>query len=96
MKTPTEKEIQDEIAKLREMKPNVRKTSLFGDNHHDAIDKQIEILENPDAEGFCDESAIEENAQLEEWRDNEREAALEARRWLDGESEDGTPSKAKK
>ena len=41
----TGKEIAAEIAKLKKMKPDVRKTSMFGDNHHDAIDAQVDVLE---------------------------------------------------
>ena len=39
------KQIDKEIAALKKMKPNVRRSSAFGDNHHAAIDAQIDVLE---------------------------------------------------
>lgn len=76
----TTEEIKKEIAALTKMKPNVRKYSVFGDNHHDSIDAQIRVLE-----GKMDEDEVYETNDDEEWKDNVRDAALEAAQWLDGE-----------
>ena len=85
MKIPTAEEIVAEIATLKTMKPNVRKSSAFGDNHHNAIDAQIEALEmRMDEDEVYDKMADE--------ADNVRDGALEAVRWMEGESEDGAPS----
>lgn len=85
MKTPTAEEIVAEAATLKKMKPTVLKSSAFGDNHHNAIDAQIEALEmRKSEEEIYDELADE--------ADNVRDAALEAVRWMEGESEDGAPS----
>lgn len=80
MRPPTMKQIKKEIKKLKEMKPNVRRTSIFGDNHHDAIDAQIEVLER-------NLSWSEVGESFESSPDNVREAALDAAYWLEGESE---------
>lgn len=97
-KVPTEKEVAEEIEVLRKIKPTVRKTSLFGDNHHHAINAQIEVLENdmPEDEIYDHQEGEEIYAEEEEWRDNVVSAALDARRWLDGEEreEPGPPSES--
>jgi len=85
MKKPTAEEIVAEVATLKTMKPTVLKSSAFGDNHHNAIDAQVEALEMRKGEDeIYDELADE--------ADNVRDAALEAVRWMEGESEDGAPS----
>lgn len=76
MDAPTDEQIKAEIAALREIKPRVRQQSTFGDNHHDAIDAQIEVLENR-----WDDSETEENYPDE---GSVRDAALEACNWLQG------------
>lgn len=79
----TEKEIQDEITALRELKPRVPYESMFGDNNHNAIEAQIETLESD-----LVEDDIYEKLENEEWLQNEESAALDARQWMDGDSED--------
>jgi hypothetical protein len=86
MKTPTAKEIAAEVATLKAMKPNVLKSSAFGDNHHNAIESQIEVMETG-----MEESEIYDNQENENWPENVVDSALEARRWLDGD-EDYPPS----
>lgn len=90
---PTPEAVAAEIAKLREMKPYVRARTGFGDDNHEAIDAQIEVLEKrltdsaiydrfqpiDDESGEPDESGAGAHA-----LDN----ALEARRWLEGEEKD--------
>ncbi len=80
----TAEEIKAEVAALREIKPNTKRASIFGDNHHDAIDAQVETLERRLTETVID------NRRGEEWKDNEADAALDALRWMGGEDlEDG-------
>lgn len=68
---------------LSEMKPRVLGTSRMGDNHHDAIDAQIQVIED----NLSDDEIYNTN-ETEEWRENVLQAALDARRWLDGEYEE--------
>ncbi|MGE0333193.1 MAG: hypothetical protein AB7P37_21140 [Ramlibacter sp.] len=42
---PTDQQVADEIAKLREIKPRVRRYTAFGDDNHALIDAQIDVLE---------------------------------------------------
>ncbi|HXQ38144.1 MAG TPA: hypothetical protein VN843_29335 [Anaerolineales bacterium] len=41
----TQEEINEEIKKLREMKPKVRRFTMFGDDNHEAVDAEIRALE---------------------------------------------------
>jgi len=75
----TKKEIQKQIEGLEKIKPKVRETSAFGDNHHDAIDMQINVLKED-----LSEDEICEGGEA----DNVRDAAISARQWLDGEYTD--------
>ena len=84
MSSPTPDEIKAESDLLTKMKPTVRETSMFGDNHHDAIDVQVRVLD----ERLTDSQIYNE---FEDGPDNLLETALEARRWLDGE-ENNKPS----
>lgn len=91
---PTPEQVAQEIEKLVAMKPTVRRTSMFGDNHHAAIDAQVEVLR-----GRLTEEAIylRYGDPLDDDPDqpqNVVESALEARQWLDGESEGGLPPSA--
>lgn len=87
MKTPTSKEIDAEVKKLKAMKPTVRKTSLFGDNHHDAIDAQIDVLKNRMSEDYAEGC-------YEDYEDNVRDAVRDAAQWMAGEEVDSTPSES--
>ncbi len=88
-RTPkSDKQIKEEIAKLEEMKPNVRRSSSFGDDHHEAIDAQVEVLkEQLDNDEIYD--------RFEDGPQNVLDAALEAMGWMDGGSygEGERPSK---
>jgi hypothetical protein len=89
MNTPkTPDEIKAEVAKLREMKPRVRHRTSFGDDNWAAIDAQIKVLE----EGMDEDEIYDEWPEGE--RDmHERDSALEALAWKNGEeTEDETPS----
>lgn len=89
MKTP--RQIQAEIDKLQDMKPTVIRASFFGDNHHDAIDAQIEVLEDE----LIDDYDIYNNLDDGTWAPNVVDAAIEARQWRDDEEEkDFVPSES--
>lgn len=77
MNRPTDEQIRQEVEMLKEIKPKVRRHTLFGDDNHAAIDAQIAVLD-----GGLDEDAI-----YDEYGENDRllDCALDARRWLDGE-----------
>ena len=77
----TGKEIAAEIAKLKKMKPNVRKTNMFGDNHHDAIDTQVDVLERKLTPVRCWDEFVGDS-------DNVQSAANEAAEWLAGSTDD--------
>ncbi len=89
-KPKTDKQVVAEIAALRKIKPKVRIRSMFGDNHHHAIEAQIYVLENklPEAKvisRYEPDESIEEGEQER----NVFEAAMDAVAWRDGEREDG-------
>lgn len=84
-KLPTELEIKAEIDKLKKIKPSVRLASKFGDNHHDAIDAQIIVLEDS-----LDDGEIYDL--YENGPENVLNAALDAMHWVEGD-DDVPPSK---
>ena len=71
------------------MKPKVRRATAFGDDNHAAIEAQIEVLENDmsvdDIENRADE---ETEAEEELWTENQKESALYARQWMDGDEKE--------
>jgi hypothetical protein len=90
MARPTQEEIKQEIKALTELKPRIRPTSMFGDDHHAAMDAQVDVLEH-----LLREAAIYrayDPGDDEDQGRNVLDAALDARRWLDGESLDGAPT----
>jgi len=76
----TQKEVEQQIEALRGIQEKVRPYSAFGDSHLDAIDAQIKVLEE-DMENDEIEYEFESEAQ------NVLMAALDARQWIDGESD---------
>lgn len=86
---PTDEQIAEQIAKLKEIKPTVRRRSSFGDDHHEAIDGQVRVLEK----GMTEDQIYNyfEPPGDEEQGRNVLDAALEARRWLDGEQDSPDP-----
>ena len=82
MDKPTKEEVLRQIDLLREGLPTVKHYSMFGDDHHKAINAQIKVLEqNMDEDGI-----------YQRWGDDERDAylldnALEAMHWRDGDGE---------
>lgn len=81
-------EIQEEIATLKKIRPTVRRQSMFGDDHHDAIDGQLDVLENLwDEDEVCDrcDNAAEDEPHSAE---NVRDSMLEAVHWLHEETDE--------
>ena len=80
----TEKQIKKEIEALKTVRPNVRPTSMFGDDNLAALDTQVKVLEENlnndriyDAYDHCDSSEYILGS------------ALHARQWINGEEDDG-------
>ena len=46
MSQPTPEQIKNEIKALEEMQPKVKRFSSFGDDNHEAIDAQLDVLKN--------------------------------------------------
>ncbi len=82
MSKPTDVQIKKEIETLKAMKPKVRRHSAFGDDHHEAIDAQIRVLEER-----MELMDIDENFEGEVHSN-----AQDARSWLDGEYDEPTLS----
>ena len=83
---PAQEEIDIEIEKLEELLPDVRQYSIFGDNHHAAVEAQIKVLSEDMTEGeIYDEWEDPDNPDVNR---NTLDSALQARRWLDGEAEE--------
>ena len=93
---PTPDEIKKEIKVLKNYRERIRPTSMFGDDHKASIGAQIEVLEkNLSDDRIYDLYEPSEEEQMENAASTSSlDNALEARRWLDGESEDGSPSEA--
>ncbi len=75
-----EKEIRAEIAALQAIKPKVLQRSMFGDDHHAAIDGQIEVLKD-----HLTEDQVEDIVESEERPSNVRDAMLQACEWANSE-----------
>ena len=78
------KEIKIEIEKLKLIKPKVRVQSVFGDNHHEAIEAQIEVLE----EKMTEETVLNHFPSIEEdeedgFKQNIIDAVMDAVYWLE-------------
>ena len=79
MKKPTDKQIAAEIVALKKCKAYVPARTMFGDDNHARIDRQIEYLS-----GDIDMTAPE----WEEFGENEQSAILDAQSWQDGDSDE--------
>lgn len=88
-KIPTQEEIDAEIKWLTDNKPRLRKLTAFGDNNHDAIDAQIEVLKNK-----LTDDQIDARSQFEDddtygddslWTTNVRDCANATAQWLTGD-----------
>ena len=49
----SQKEIDTDVSALRSVKPRVPEFTGFGDNNHEAINVQIEVLERRRSEDWC-------------------------------------------
>ena len=74
-------QIEGEIAALKAMKPTVRRFSLFGDDHHQAIDAQIETLTHRMDTNAVHE-AYGEDTMGDDFSENELTAAISASDWM--------------
>lgn len=84
---PTTKQIAHEIGKLEAILPLVPQLTAFKEDNHAAIRAQVVVLRTNASEQQI-LNAYEDCAGLR----HQREAALDARRWLDGTGD--TPSLA--
>jgi len=84
MARPTREQIQAEIEQLTAMRPKVRHYTAFGDDNRAAISAQIAVLEK----------LLGDDAIYDRYEDDDSilMQALEARQWLDGDSEYATLS----
>jgi hypothetical protein len=89
MKAPTPKAVKAEIALLEKMTPHVQQFSMFGDDNHEKIDAQIEVLRDD-----LDQDDIDERWEVGEGgRGMElRMSAEGAMNWRDGENDEEAPS----
>lgn len=83
--------VEAEIKALTELKPTVLQRSMFGDNHHDAIDAQIAVLQDGMGMDTVLQSYGDEEA--DEFQQNVLDAAIEAYDWMVGDQEEA-PSKS--
>jgi hypothetical protein len=78
----TQKEIDDEIKALKTVRPKIKPRSSFGDDNLAAVDAQIEVLEQD-----LDSDEIYDAYEDYEGDEYILGVALDARQWIDGESE---------
>lgn len=82
---PNNKQVEDEVKKLKELKPKIIPRTFFGDSNTDAIQAQIDVLEMK-----WDEDDIYNHFSEGESDMHERNAALSALEWMNtGKTEDG-------
>lgn len=87
MSKPTQKQVEAEINRLRDLQPRVRHFTMFHDDNRAAVGIQIRVLE-----GELDEDAVEEQLANEDITQHEYDNALEALQWLAGEGSTATLS----
>ena len=77
----SQKEIDEQIKKLNEIKPKVKPTTVFGDSNLDKLDAMIKVLEEDmDSDEIWEEWPGEKNIEI-------RMSADDARSWIDDESD---------
>ena len=97
MKKPTAEQIKAEISALEGIKGKVPRKTFFGDDNHEAIEADIEVLKNNlSDEAIYDRSHTEDESDERHdddslWSEHAKDSALSARRWLDGDA-DESPS----
>ena len=85
MKAQTKKAIDAEISKLKRMKPYVQQFSIFGDDNHEKIDAQIEVLREDLDQDDIDERRGKKGT-------DPRRIAEGVMHWRDGTGEEEPPS----
>ena len=85
MTMPTQKQIDKEIKKSIEMKPNIVHFSMFGDDNWEQIEAQIRVLEDHISEDEVYNQFDLEDAGAE---DPQVSSALEAAQWLFGHTKE--------
>ena len=78
----TKEQITKEIEALKTVRPNVRPTSMFGDDNLGSVDAQIAVLEQD-----FDDDEIYDVYDRTSSSEYILEAALVARQWMDGEED---------
>ena len=82
MASKTQAEVDEQVKKLKAIRPKVKPTTYFGDSNLDELDAQVKVLEKDmDSDEVWDEWPREE-ADMEI-----RMSADDAVSWRDGESE---------
>jgi len=77
---PTKKQIKQEIKKLKDLAPNIRRFSAFGTDNKATIDAQINVLENN-----LGDNDIYDNYDCAGVDEETLSGALDAKQWLEGE-----------
>lgn len=87
----TVSEITAEIQKLKDIKPKVRRKTLFGEDNHEAIDIQIHVLEKVMTESKIYDtydSVGDDDIDHDEGRgERQLDNAMHAFRWMHGDEE---------
>lgn len=78
----TKEQITKEIEALKTVRPNVRPTSMFGDDNLGSVDAQIAVLEDD-----MDDSDIYDNYDRVSSSEYILDAAICARQWIDDEED---------
>ena len=79
----TKEQIKKEIEALKTVRPNVRPTSIFGDDNLGGVDAQIMVLEDD-----MDDNQIYDRYDHAHSSEYILDAALGARGWMDDEEDD--------
>lgn len=85
----TDKQIQNEIKALKEIRPKVRPYSMFGDDNLAALDAQIKVLEND-----WDNNDIYNEYDHIDSSEYILDAAIAAREWINDEEDSDCESLA--
>ena len=83
MKKPTKDQIAAEIAALEKCKDYAPARTMFGEDNHARIDRQIEFLR-----GDIDM----DDPEWDDLNENEQSAVMDAQAWMDGDSEENLSS----
>lgn len=82
----TRVEIDTEAATLEKMKPTVRQRSGFGDDHHETIDAQIQVLRDCMSHDDIYDAWGDED--MEKLAQNVLDAAIAAHEWMTGRNKE--------